>query len=362
MKITRPTLLLDKEKCLKNIEIMTTKAAKNKLIFRPHFKTHQSKEIGNWFRDFGVEKITVSSVQMAQYFADAGWKDITIAFPFNQLEIDEINDLAARIKLNILIIHADSVKFLKKHLKDEVGIFIKIDCGYHRTGIAAEDYDEIYSVISMVNSVKKLKLKGLLTHSGHAYLANSIEQILIIHEYSKQKMILIKKQYQLRFPDLIVSVGDTSTCSLADNFSGIDEIRPGNFVFYDVMQLKMQTCNSNQIAIAAACPIVAKNIERNEIAVYGGGVHLSKEFIWNEDNSRNYGLVVELNDKGWWNPLANTHVTSLSQEHGIIRVPIEKINQFKVGNVIGILPIHSCMTSNLMGKYHTLDGKILDHI
>ena len=169
MEIIRPTLVLDKQKCINNIEKMVLKAANHNLIFRPHLKTHQSKEIGEWLRNSGVDKITVSSVQMAKYFVEAGWKDITIAFPFNQLEIDEINDLAARIKLNILIIHADSVKFLKKHLKYEVGIFIKIDCGYHRTGIAAEDYDEIYSVTSMVNSVKKLKLKGFLTHSGHAY-------------------------------------------------------------------------------------------------------------------------------------------------------------------------------------------------
>ncbi len=60
MKIVKPTLILDKEKCLHNIKFMTGKAKKHHLKFRPHFKTHQSAEIGNWFRDFGVKSIIVS--------------------------------------------------------------------------------------------------------------------------------------------------------------------------------------------------------------------------------------------------------------------------------------------------------------
>jgi len=69
--IQKPTLVLDKERCLRNIRKMAEKANKHNLHFRPHFKTHQSIEIGRWFRDFGVKAITVSSVEMAQYLAKA---------------------------------------------------------------------------------------------------------------------------------------------------------------------------------------------------------------------------------------------------------------------------------------------------
>ncbi len=82
-EIIRPTLVLDKEICLRNIEKMMKKAAEFKLKFRPHFKTHQSAEIGEWFKLFGAEAITVSSVQMAEFFAANGWRDITLAFSLN---------------------------------------------------------------------------------------------------------------------------------------------------------------------------------------------------------------------------------------------------------------------------------------
>jgi len=118
MKITRPTLLLDKKKCRKNIQEMALKAEKHNLKFRPHFKTHQSAEIGEWFKDFGVNSISVSSVEMAEYFLKNGWNDITIAFPFNQLEINEINILAQRIKLNILLVSSESIEFIKEKFKE----------------------------------------------------------------------------------------------------------------------------------------------------------------------------------------------------------------------------------------------------
>ncbi|MFV0375749.1 MAG: hypothetical protein ACK5JD_00445 [Mangrovibacterium sp.] len=65
MDIIRPTLLLDKAVCLRNIARMAERAKAKNLKFRPHFKTHQSAVIGTWYRQFGVSSITVSSVQMA---------------------------------------------------------------------------------------------------------------------------------------------------------------------------------------------------------------------------------------------------------------------------------------------------------
>ena len=68
MKIIKPTLLLNQERALRNIERMAQKAKQSGVCFRPHFKTHQSAVIGEWFKAFGINKITVSSIDMAEYF------------------------------------------------------------------------------------------------------------------------------------------------------------------------------------------------------------------------------------------------------------------------------------------------------
>ena len=78
--IETPTLLLDAARAQRNIARMAKKARDNRLRFRPHFKTHQSAAIGEWFRQAGVSAITVSSVAMARYFADHGWDDICLLY------------------------------------------------------------------------------------------------------------------------------------------------------------------------------------------------------------------------------------------------------------------------------------------
>src|SRR4051812_3608705 len=114
--ITRPTLILDEERARRNIERMAEKARQSKVGFRPHFKTHQSGEIGDWFRECGVTSITVSSVAMAEYFQAAGWQDITIAFPVNWREIEAINRLAGQVHLGLILESVETVQFLSEHI------------------------------------------------------------------------------------------------------------------------------------------------------------------------------------------------------------------------------------------------------
>ena len=57
-------------------------------------------------------------------------------------------------------------------------------------------------------------------------------------------MIDLRKKYSVKYPDIIISVGDTPGISAAKNLEGIDEVRPGNYVFYDVMQARMGNCKA----------------------------------------------------------------------------------------------------------------------
>ena len=93
-----PYLLLDAAIAKRNIARMAEKARASNVLFRPHFKTHQSAEVAQWYRAEGVEAITVSSLKMAQYFASHGWTDITLAFPVNRLDHQAIDALAVRLQ------------------------------------------------------------------------------------------------------------------------------------------------------------------------------------------------------------------------------------------------------------------------
>ena len=351
--ITKPILLINQSKVKRNIRRIAEKARKNGVIFRPHFKTHQSAEIGELFREKGVQKITVSSVSMAEYFAGHGWNDITIAFPVNLREIRQINKLAGKIRLNLLVDSAFSAEELAKSLHHRVGIFIELDNGYHRSGLLAEQTEELDKIIEIAESSDHLEFKGFLTHAGNTYLAKSKTEILTIMQHTTRMMKALKKKYINRFPELIISYGDTPSCSIADDLSDFDEIRPGNFVYYDVMQYELGSCSLDDIAVAVACPVVSVYPGRNELIIYGGAVHLSKEYIETE-KGKSFGLVAELNGSKWGEPIPGAYVSAVSQEHGDVKMPGTNIARFKPGDLIGVLPVHSCLTANLLKNHQRI--------
>lgn len=359
MEITRPTLLLSKEIAMRNIEKMLRKANTHKLNFRPHFKTHQSAAIGEWFREAGVTCITVSSLTMANYFADAGWEDITIAFSVNIPEIEEINELAGRINLNLTIENVEGLEALQKKISWHTGIFIKIDTGYHRTGIEITENQLLDQLLAMIQKSPLLQFRGFLSHTGHTYQANSQHDIHSRHFDALLKMKALRARYINEWPEMIISIGDTPSCSICDNFDRIDEIRPGNFVFYDLMQHKLGSCQLSDIAVRMVCPVVALHPSRNEVVIYGGAVHFSKESIINIDGKALFGrIIVRVGDKKLLLDEKN-YLHALSQEHGILKITPHDFRYFKPGQLVEIIPVHSCLTANLMKEYLTDEDELI---
>jgi len=168
----------------------------------------------------------------------------------------------------------------------------------------------------------------------------------------------LKQKYQSRYPNISFALGDTPTCSVAETFTGVDEMRPGNFVFYDCTQVAIGSCSCEQIAVAMACPVVGTYPERNEIVVHGGAVHFSKDFLLLPDG-KSFGKVVCLTETGWSTEETGMYIKSLSQEHGIIHAKKNQIENIKVGDWLGVLPVHSCLTADAMKAYRTLEGETI---
>ena len=357
--ITRPTLLLDKSIAEKNISKMMTLCQKWNMDFRPHFKTHQSAGIADWFAVKGVNKCTVSSLSMAQYFAKHGWKDITIAIPVNILEIDEINKLSKIVTLNLLVDHVETCEALNKRITNSVSIFIEIDTGYGRSGVNYSNKERIDELLLIINQSSKLHFKGFLSHTGNSYSVESMEKGAELFEQSRQRMIELKELFSPHYSDITISLGDTPSSTYAKDFSGIDEWRPGNFIFYDMMQYAQGVCKMEDIALVLTCPVIGIYPERKEFVIYGGGVHLSKESM-NYKGRKIFGWVKIGKEVEEVNELNGFPVISLSQEHGIISASAEYLSQLKIGDFVEIIPVHSCMTADLYPVYYTKGGYIIE--
>jgi D-serine deaminase-like pyridoxal phosphate-dependent protein len=345
--IDKPVLLLDELRCKKNIQKISAKALKSGCTFRPHFKTHQSVEIGMWFKDAGVQGITVSSLGMAEYFIEGGWRDITIAFPFFPAQINKLRKIEKKADLRLFIHSAEHLELLERELSRPFKFYIEINPGFGRSGIHFEHTDVIEKIITVSKKFTRTSFYGFYIHDGRTYQAKNQEQII-----SKAQIPLtILRALKKKFPEAALSIGDTPSASVVENFDHIDELTPGNLVFYDWMQVKTGSCSLDDVALYVLLPVAQKTGPGRAI-VHGGAVHLSKEFL-NHDNTVNFGQIIHYSE-GRDIKKADGFISAISQEHGTI---IYSDTNFEPGDYVCVCPIHSCLTANLFSEYHLTGGR-----
>lgn len=349
MNFSTPTLIVNKTIALNNLDRMIDVANKNNLILRPHFKTHQSIEIGNWFKEKGVTSITVSSITMAEFFSSE-WDDITIAFPLNILEIDKLNLMIRGNRVKLLIDSISPLKILDSQLEDSIEIYLKIDVGYNRAGLKVEEKQKIKSIIEFCKSTKKISFLGFLAHFGDSYKSRNKVEIKSVFKKSIERIKVLSDG----FPDYQISIGDTPTCSTIEKYPEfINEIRPGNFIFYDLAQYKIGSCEIDDIAVRIICPVVSIYEEREEVLIYGGSVHFSKDSLC-ENECDIFGYVYF--GETWDVSNKIGYIKSLSQEHGIVK--LEKKVSLKIGDILNVIPVHSCLAVDKMGVFYDSGKRI----
>jgi D-serine deaminase-like pyridoxal phosphate-dependent protein len=261
------------------------------------------------------------------------------------------------VHLELLVESPESAAYLDKELTGRVDVWMKIDAGLGRTGLVWNENEPISRLAQQIRRSTKLHLRGILTHAGHTYQAKTPDNVRRLFAESVQRMLQVRDSLKAAGVETLeVSVGDTPGCSLSEKFGAVDEVRPGNFVFYDAEQYTLGSCAAEDIAVALACPVVAKHPERSEAVVYGGAIHLSKDWMPGEGPIR-HGLVALPVGVGWGSPLAGAYVDRLSQEHGVIHLEGEDLDRLRIGDLMCVLPVHSCLTVQVMGEYLTLEGK-----
>ncbi len=354
MKITAPTLVVDESRVRSNIKRFYEKATKSGCELTPHFKTHQSLQIGAWFKDYGVSEITVSSLSMAAYFSTQ-WSKIIVAFPINLKEIDRINHLASKIQLTLIAEDLRVLRTLDSLLKYPIKVLIDVDTGYNRTGVGYNNEAPMRLLYDCITNSKAIDFRGFYSHSGHSYHLKGSATLNALFNRSVEYLVALKQRWQSNNIHPEILYGDTPSCATAKNFNNIDAVSAGNYVFYDVTQSQIQSCTLEDIAVAVLCPIVLKR-GNNRVVIYGGGVHFSKETL-----NGAYGKVVKWNGDSWDSTAVLGTLISISQEHGIVELNTSYYEGLKPGDVVAILPIHSCMTADCLRAYRSTTGEKLDH-
>jgi D-serine deaminase-like pyridoxal phosphate-dependent protein len=219
---------------------------------------------------------------------------------------------------------------------------IEIDSGLRRCGVPPGD--SLVHLARTICDTRWLKLEGIFTHAGQVYGATDKKEV---HQTGIRESLIMEEAVALLQKDgiyaKIVSVGSTPTVPVSVQSGIVNEIRPGNYVFYDGIQRALGVCLPGQCSLFVLATIISKPAPQRVIIDAG-----SKAL--NLDRGAQSHIMID----GYGTLLNFTGTISrLSEEHGIIELeqPIEN----KIGSPVFILPNHACAVSNLFENYYLVD-------
>ncbi|MFQ5525958.1 MAG: alanine racemase [Thermoanaerobaculia bacterium] len=341
-----PALVLDLDKLENNIATMASKCELLGVALRPHIKTHKCVEIGRIQIAHGARGITVATLYEAKRFAEAGFDDITWAFPIPLSRIEEAVDLGERITLRVIVDSERAIDELERR-SATLDVLLKIDCGYHRAGVEPSD-PLAASLARRLAESPSLRFDGLLTHSGQAYSACGSDELAQIAELERRIMAEFAGELRAEGIDVpTVSVGSTPAMSAVLTLDGVNEARPGNYVFFDHMQTRIGSCRVADCALTIVASAVSAG--RNHTILDAGALALSKDSGRSDVSRPNFGCGFHSYENAALDP--RLRVVSLSQEHGWLT------GSHAVGTRFRILPQHSCMTAALFDEYVVVRGE-----
>src|SRR5574341_122502 len=315
---------------------------------RPHIKTPKCLEIAARQRALGASGLTVSTAYEARVFADHGFDDLTWAFPVPHTRLADARDVAGRARLGLVADAAETVAALER-FGHPFAVWLKVDCGYHRAGIDP-CADASLELARALHESRVLRFSGILSHSGHAYHASARSEMAAIAE--EERRVMTAFAARLREAGIHVarvSVGSTPALSVVERLEGVDEIRPGNYAFYDYTQTVLNSCAVTDCAVTVLASVVSSQPGGRHSVVDAGSLALSKDVGPDHGPHPTMGEIFEDYQSGRLR--ADARLVSLSQEHGVVNA------RLPVGQRVRILPNHSCLTTACFDQYHVVRGE-----
>jgi D-serine deaminase-like pyridoxal phosphate-dependent protein len=255
---------------------------------------------------------------------------------------------------------AEALERAARRVDKRLHVWLKVDCGYHRAGVDPATSYAVQLVDHLAHS-KELLFDGILTHAGHSYHARNREEILTVAEQERAEMVKFAERMRskgYRVP--AVSIGSTPTMSVAENLSGITEIRPGNYAFYDYTQAMIGSCGVADCALTVLASVISHQPGASHFITDAGALALSKDLgPTHVSNDMDMGILFE--DYQRKRLHAHIHLRTLSQEHGKVIADSPKTieGKFRVGEKVRILEHHSCLTAAQFDEYYVVKEDVV---
>ena len=223
-----PSLLIDNDIALANIAMMQKKADDLGLKLRPHIKTHRMPYFAKLQMEAGACGIACAKIGEAEVMADNGIGDIFIANEvIGEDKYERLKALHRRIHVRIGIDNEVQLAQMEKVFATEarpLEVLIEYEVGEVRTGVTSDE--QLTRLVKAIQSSKHVVLKGIFSHEGHTYKADSVADCRAKAQAAYAKTVRAAELIRSLGADIdTVSIGATPSVMNGSSFEGITELR-----------------------------------------------------------------------------------------------------------------------------------------
>ena len=343
--ILTPAMVLSPSEIADNIQIMLAIAG-NTSRLRPHIKTHKLPTIIQMQMEAGIEKFKCATLAEMKMLAELGVKDILLAYPLvGKAAIAQFFQIAKAytdVVFSALVDNEASINRLNESAKTaalQLSVFLDIDNGMHRTGIAPAQAFDLYTQLM---ASEHLTAGGLHVYDGHIRESDFQERKRHADEDYEQVQLLIDRINQAGYPIGEIICGGSVTFPVHALYPE-RMLSPGTCLLWDYNYASRYSDMNFKFGALFTTRIISKT-GPDLLTLDAGHKAIASEMS---------DIRVHFFDVGEYERVVH------SEEHLVIRTP--KADQFEVGDVLYGVPAHICPTMALHEYvYVAEDGRVED--
>ncbi len=365
--LSTPCLLVERSHLERNLRRMQERADAQGVALRPHTKTHKSIALARRQAALGARGLTVAKGGEAEVFVAAGFEDVRLAYAVvGHDKHARLLQLMDRARISFCVDTAEGARaasnFYESHGR-RAEVLVEVDVGHGRCGVPAGDPASV-AFAAFVAGLPGLRLAGLLTHEGQAYhgpkdgedAAQALRRVAAETRDALLHLAAALSEAGTAAPgDFEISLGSTPSMTHFENGTHagftVTEIRPGNYVFYDAMQVNLGSCALADCALTALATVISRRPADGITRLY---LDAGKKVLTSDTGYRTDGYGILLADAATLRPFPGARITGLSEEHAWVEIAGDEAPE--VGARLRIVPNHACTAVNTQETLYLVDG------
>jgi D-serine deaminase-like pyridoxal phosphate-dependent protein len=339
-----PAAVVDLDRMEANLERMAGYAAQHGLALRPHTKTHKSASLAAEQIRRGAVGLTVAQLNEA-YVMGAVSNDILLAYPpVGSARLARLFRLPAELRLTVALDSDEALAGLAAAARAagrEVGVLVELDLGMHRVGTA--DPAAAARLSRRCVELDGVHWRGVLFYPGHIrqHVSAQDEAIGRVNDELGQFLGALADE---GLEPAVVSAGSTPAAFASHRFRGVNEIRPGTYIFNDRTTAEIGACAWDDCAYSVLATVISTAVA-GQAVVDAGAKALFREEL-RGSAAGGFGALLDRPE---------VVVSGMSEEHGLLDLSATSWRP-RIGETVRIVPNHVCVSVNLHAHIHGVRG------